>query len=165
MSSEMSKENLNDLIAGFYDSEEVAGIIEDIRVGDEIIASGDRLVPDSAVVSGIKRNISKQLKARQVRRKRMTSMRTAVAAMLAIVAFLGIRGMLHQGTVPPLNHNVSRSFFWGEDAQASNMTFELDDIDDAIISISLGEEEAESDDSFDNLELEIMETDDSLWNS
>ena len=165
MSSDMSKENLNDLIAGFYDSEEVAGIMEDIRVGDELIASGDRLVPDAAVVSGIKKDISKHLKSRQGRRMRMTSMRTAIAAMLAIVAFLGIRNMVHNKGVGPLPQTASRSFFWGEDATASNMVYELDDIDSAMISISLGEKEAESDDNFENLELEIMETDDSLWKS
>ena len=159
MSSKMSKENLNDLIADFYDADEVAGIMEDIRVGDEMIASGEVLVPDAAVVSGIKRDISKRLKGR---RMRMTSMRTAIAAMIAIVAFLGIRTMVHQVDTSP-THTFSTGFFWGEDAMASNIAYELDEINDAISAISLGEDETESEDIVENLELEIMEDNGGLW--
>jgi hypothetical protein len=159
MSSKMSKENLNDLIAGFYDADEVSGIMEDIRVGDEMIASGEVLVPDAAVVSGIKRDISKRLKGR---RMRMTSIRTAIAAMIAIVAFLGIRTMVHQVDTSP-THTISTGFFWGEDAMASNIAYELDEINDAITAISLGEDETESEDIVENLELEIMEDNGGLW--
>ena len=159
MSSKMSKENLNDLIAGFYDADEVSGIMEDIRVGDEIIASGEVLVPDAAVVSGIKRDISKRLKSRRIRR---TSMRTAIAAMIAIVAFLGIRTMMHQVDTSP-THTFSTGFFWGEDAVASNIAYELDEINDAISAISLGEDETESEDIIENLEREIKEDNGGLW--
>jgi hypothetical protein len=155
----MSKENLNDLIAGFYDADEVSGIMEDIRVGDEMIASGEVLVPDAAVVSGIKRDISKRLKGRRMRR---TSMRTAIAAMIAIVAFLGIRTMVHQVDTSP-THTFSTGFFWGEDAMASNIAYELDEINDAISAISLGEDETESEDIVESLELEIMEDNGGLW--
>jgi hypothetical protein len=160
----MSKENLNDLIAGFYDADEVAGIMEDIRVGDEMIASGEVLVPDAAVVSGIKRDISKRLKSRQGRRMRirMISIRTAIAAMIAIVAFLGIRTMVHQVDTSP-THTFSTGFFWGEDAVASNIAYELDEINDAITAISLGEDETESEDIVESLELEIMEDNGGLW--
>jgi hypothetical protein len=160
----MSTENLHDLIANLYNAERAAGIEEDIRIGDEIIASGDKLVPDAAVIGNIKNNISTQLTARRRRRLNMVSMRTAVAAMIAIVAFLGIRTMVHNaGPGPKLPQNIPSVFFWGEDATASNMAFELDEIGNRMISISLGEDETESDDTMENLELEIMEDNDGLW--
>jgi hypothetical protein len=160
----MSTENLHDLIANLYNAERAAGIEEDIRIGDEIIASGDKLVPDAAVIDDIKNNISTRLTARRRRRINMVSMRTAVAAMIAIVAFLGIRTMVHNAEPgPKLPQNISRGFFWGEDATASNMAFELDEIGNRIILISLGEDETESDDIIESLELEIMEDNDGLW--
>lgn len=158
----MSSENLDKLIANFFDGEDASVIKEDIRIGDEIIASGDRLVPDAAVVSGIKRDISKRLRARQGRRMRMTPLRTAVAAMIVLVGFMGVRTMVHQGG-SPLPHNVSRGFFWGEDATASSIGFELDEIGDAIISIRLGEVETESDDIIESLELELMADGGGFW--
>lgn len=158
----MSTENLHDLISSLYNAERVAGIEEDICVGDEIIASGDKLVLDAEVIGNIKNDIAKRLTTRRRRRMNTVSMRTAVAAMIAIVAFIGIRNMVHQG-VSPLPHNVSRSFFWGEDATASNIANELDQIDNAIIAISLGEEETESEDLIEILELEMMQDNGGLW--
>ncbi|MCF7956791.1 MAG: hypothetical protein K9M75_13390 [Phycisphaerae bacterium] len=157
----MSNENLDKLIANFYDAEDASVIKEDIRIGDEIIASGDSLVPDAAVVSGIKREISQRLRSRQGRRMHMNPLRAAVAAMIVLVGFIGVRTMVHQ--VSPLPHNVSRGFFWGEDATASSIAYELDEIDNAIISISLGEDETESDNIIESLELEIMADSGSLW--
>jgi hypothetical protein len=78
------------------------------------------------------------------------------------VAFLGIRTMVHQGDTSP-THTISTVFFWGEDAMASNIAYELDEINDAIIAISLGEDEAESEDIIESLELEIMEDNGGLW--
>jgi len=161
LDSIMSNENLDKLIANFFDGEDASVIKEDIRIGDEIIASGDRLVPEAAVVSGIKRDISKRLISRQGRRMHMNSLRAAVAAMIVLVGFMGIRTIVHQGTaLPP---NVSRGFFWGEDATASSIGFELDEIDNAIISISLGEHETESHDILESLELEIMADGGGFW--
>lgn len=157
----MSNENLDNLIASFYDADQVEGVKEDIRIGDEIIASGDKLVPDAAVISGIKSDISKHLKSRQGRRMHMTSLRAAVAAMIILGAFIGIRSFLHRNTpIPTLS---STTWFWGEDAVASSMSYELDEIDNAMISISLGEEESESDHIIESLEQEIMQDGGGFW--
>jgi hypothetical protein len=158
----MSTENLHDLIANLYNAERVAGIEEDIRIGDEIIASGDTLAPDAEVIGNIKNDIAKRLTARRRRRMNTVSMRTAVAAMIVIVAFIGIRNMTPQGD-SQLPQNISRGFFWGEDATASNIAYELDEMDDAIMAISLGEEDTESEDIIGSLELEIIEDNGGLW--
>ncbi len=158
----MSTENLHDLIASLYNSEQVTGIEEDIRIGDEIIASGDNLVPNAEVIGDIKSAISKRLTARRRRRRNTISLRTAAVAMIAFVAFLGIRNIVHQG-ISPLPPNVARDFFWGEDATASSIAYELDEIDYDIISISLGECVTDLEDIAEILELEIMESSDGLW--
>ena len=158
----MDNENLDKLIANFYGSKDAKVIKEDIRIGDEIIASGEKLVPDAEVINGIKSDISKRLKSRQVRRMQMTPLRTAVAAMILLAAFIGIRTLVHQG-VTPLPSHVARDFFWGEDATASSIAYELDEIDHAIIAISLGEEDTESEDIIGSLELEIIEDNSGFW--
>lgn len=157
----MSNENLDNLISSFYDAGEVEGVQEDIRIGDEIIASGDKLAPDAAVISGIKRDISKRLRSRQGRRMHMTSLRAAVAAMIVLGAFIGIRSLVH--TSNPGSGIASSSWFWVEDATASGMSYELDEMDHTIMAISLGEDESESDDIIESLELEIMEDSGGFW--
>jgi len=133
----MSKENLENLVSGFYDADEAANVIEDIRIGDEIIASGDKVSADPAVLNSIKCDISKHLKSRQGRRMHMNSLRTAVAAMILIAVFVGMRGFVHQG--PEFASNFK--WFWGEDAKASSMSIELEEIHDRIISV--GQEDAQ----------------------
>jgi len=157
----MKKENLDNLISNFYDAGKVESVKEDIRIGDEIIASADKLAADPEVISKIKRDISKHLRSRQGRRMHMTSLRAAIAAMIVLVGFVGIRTIIH--TVDPLPEHASRSFFWGEDATASSMSYELDEMGNTMISISLGEEEREADDIIDSLELEIMEDGGGFW--
>ncbi|MBW8016313.1 MAG: hypothetical protein FVQ82_09015 [Planctomycetes bacterium] len=158
----MSKENLDNLLASFYDADQVDGVKEDIRIGDEIIASGETLVPDAAVISGIKNDISARLKSRRDRRMNTISMRTAVAAMIAIVAFIGIRTMIHQGD-SPIRTDIASGFFWGEDAVASSIANELNEINYTILSSSLDDDETESVDAVDALEYEIMVADASFW--
>jgi hypothetical protein len=157
----MSSENLDKLIANFFDGEDASVIKEDIRIGDEIIASGDRLVPDAAVVSGIKRDISKRLRSHQGRRMHMTPLRTAVAAMIVLVGFMGVQKMVHQD--PHFPSGTASGWFWGEDAAASSIGYELDEMDNDIISISLGEHETESHDIIENLELEIIADSGGFW--
>lgn len=155
-------ENLNNLLADYYDPHEVAQVSEDIRIGDEIIASGDKLVPDSAVTNSIKKEISRRLYLRRNRRMNMVFMRTAVAAVLAIVAFVGIRSY-NKKSLPPLNPNVSRSFFWGQDAAASSISDELDQIDHDILSIRLGENETDTVETIEDLEFELNEDSGGFW--
>jgi hypothetical protein len=158
----MNTENLHDLIANLYDSERIADIEKDIRIGDEIIASADKLVPNAEVIGDIKGAISKRLTAGRRRRRNTISLRTAAAAIIVVVAFMGIRNIVHQG-VSPLPPSVARDFFWGEDATASNIAYELDEIDNDIISIRLGECETELKDIAVTLEQEIMQTSGGLW--
>jgi len=157
----MSNENLDKLIVNFFDKENASVIKEDIRIGDEIIASGEKLVPEAVVVSGIKRDISKRLRSRQGRRMHMNSLRAAVAAMIVLVGFMGIRIIVHQST--PLPSGIASGWFWGEDATASTIANELDEMDNAIISISLGEHETESHDILESLELEIVADGGGFW--
>ena len=156
-------EDLDSLLNSLYGEEEADAVKEDIRIGDGIIASAGELVPDDAVISGIKRDISERLLARRSRRMNMISLRVVAAAMIAVVAFFGIQNMLRQpGSPVPATGPVIWDI-WGEDATASIMADELDEIENTILSISLGEDETESDDIFDSLEIEVMACGGSLW--
>ena len=53
-------ENLDSLLKNLYGEKEAEAVKEDIRKGDEILASSDQLVPDPAVISEIKKNISER---------------------------------------------------------------------------------------------------------
>lgn len=158
-------ENLDSLLNSLYGEEEAEAVKEDIRIGDEIIASAGELVPDDAVISGIKRDISERLLARRSRRMNMISLRVVAAAMIAVVAFFGIQNMQRQTSPPTSFDDLGPDVwnFWGEDATASIMADELDEIENTILSISLGEDETESDDFFDSLEIEVMACGGSLW--
>ena len=157
----MNNENLNELIAKFYDPEQVSQVADDIVKGDEIIASADKLTPDRDVIAGIKNDISARLARRSSRRMSNISMRSAVAAMIAIVAFIGIRTIVHQSVSPVPSAAIIS--FWGEDATASMIADELDEIENAIVTISLDEHETESDIMVEDLELEIDEAGSSFW--
>jgi len=157
----MSNENLHDLISSLYDADNVDGVEEDIRIGDEIIASGGELVPDSRVITGIKGDISKRLISRQSRRMQMVSLRTAVAAIIVIAAFFGIQKMLRQGP-SPIPRGVVSNIPWLPDATAG-ISAELDTLEDAILSVGLEEAEAVSDDIIWNLEMEVADTGGGFW--
>lgn len=158
----MDNENLNKLIAKFYPPEQAAQVEKDICKGDEIIASGGRLSADHAVIVDIKEAISARLATNRRSRMNTTSLQMAVAAMIALVAFVGIRNMVHQGG-SLAKSGFAVASFWGEDATASMIADELDDIENTIVSISLDELETEPDITIDSLELEIIEANNSFW--
>ena len=156
-------ENLDSLLKSLYDETEAEAVKEDIRKGDEILASADELVPEPAVISGIKMKISERLIARSGRRMNTLPLRVVAAAMIAVVAFFGIQNMQRQpGSPVPAPGPVIWNF-WGEDATASIMDDELDEIEHTILAISLGEDETESDDDIESLEIEIMASAGTLW--
>lgn len=158
----MDNENLNELVARFYPPEQAAQVEKNIRKGDEIIASGCRFSADPAVIGDIKKAISARLTTNRRRRMNTTSLRTAVAAMIAIVAFVGIRDIVHQGGSLTTSGFAVASF-WGKDATASMIADELDDIEYTIVSVNLDELETESDITIDSLELEIIKADNAFW--
>lgn len=164
MSNKMNNENLHELVANLYPPEQAAQIEEDICKGDGIIATSDSLTADPVVIDNIKNAISAKLTTRSRRRMNTISLRTAIAAMIAIVAFLGIRNIVHQ-TSSPVAMSFTIGSFWGEDATASVMSDELDSIENDIILIGLDELETESDVSIDNMDFEIFKTDSNFWRS
>lgn len=152
-------ENLDSLLKSLYGETEAETVKEDIRKGDEILASAGGLAPDPAVISGIKKDISELLLARPGLRRNTLPLRAVAAAMIAVVAFFGIQNMQRQTPPPPGNSAI----IWGEDAAASIMDGQLDEIEHTILAISLGEDETESDDSIESLEIEVMASADNFW--
>lgn len=165
-----NNENINDFLARFYDASQVPEIAEDIRRGDQLIASFPAPKPDPAAIKAVKAKITTEISRRKNTRFSKISYRGALVAVLAVLAFAGIRTIVHQGTAPDLSTERELSFFWGDAASAATLdprlallNDQLDEIENTIASIAVEETENDSVIAIDDLEMEIMEISVSIW--
>jgi len=162
-----NNENINELLARFYDQAEIDGIAEDINKGDKAIASFALPKPDPAVVETVKAKVSAEASRRKSKKFTNISYKTALVAMLAVLAFGGIRTIVHQAA--PYGDS-ELAFFWGDTASAGTVdprlaliNEQLDEIEMSLELVAAEKVVSDDDSAIDELETELLLDTKSIW--
>ena len=160
---------LEKLTEKYYDSRTASEVVEDIRKGDSIIESHPSPQPAKKVVDDVKFQISTELNRRRKRRINTISLKTAVAALFIIAAFLGMRDLAHKKSPRLIKNPQEVSWFWGSQAMAAEdpalllMAGELEDIETTIENHDIGLGGYDTDKTLDEIQLEISEFETGFW--
>jgi len=164
-----NNENLDELLSRFLDEHEVHVAAEDIRLGENLLASFSVPAPDAVVIEAIKAQIGVRLRAQQKRRFiRLTVQRIAVAAIIIVLAMAGLKFLVEQ---KPETSSLSKAAYgqiWGDgevngDEQLAALIAEIDEVEADILAIRLGENGGENDSLLTDLEMEMIEINGDFW--
>ena len=165
-----NNENLDELLSRFLDEHEAHVAAEDIRLGENLLASFSVPAPDAVVIEAIKAQIGVRLRAQQKRRFiRLTVQRIAVAAIIIVLAMAGLKFLVEPERQVVGVGKVSQEFIWedeskpGGDEQLAALMAEIDEVEADILAIRLGEDGGENDLLLTDLEMEMIEINGDFW--
>jgi len=163
-------ENLDELLSRFLDKHQIHEAAEDIRLGEELLASFGGPAPDKAVTDGIKTQIEVHLRVRRKQRLvRSMFYRVAVAAAIVVLAIAGAR--FFTGPEPKATGVASAAYasIWDDengpagDEQLAALITEIDEIEASMLAIRLGENGTEGGMILTDLEMEMSEINGDFW--
>jgi len=163
-------ENLEELLSRFLDKHQIHEAAEDIRLGEELLASFGGPAPDKAVIDGIKAQIEVSLEARKKRRlARSVFYRVAVAAAIVVLAIAGARFFTGPERKATGVASAAYASIWDDengpagDEQLAALITEIDEIEASMLAIRLGENGTEGGMILTDLEVEISEINGDFW--
>jgi hypothetical protein len=163
-------ENLDELLSRFLDEHESHVAAEDIRLGENLLASFSVPAPDAAVIEAIKVQIELRLRAQQKQRFiRSMAQKIAVAAIIIVVAMAGLKFLVEPGPEVGDVSKVSQEFIWEDesepagDEQLAVLTAQIDEVEADMLAIRLGENGGESNLLLTDLEMEMIEINGDFW--
>ena len=163
-------ENLDEILSRFLDKHQIHEAAEDIRLGEELLASFGGPAPDKAVIDGIKTQIEVHLRVRRKRRLvRSMFYRVAVAAVIVVLAKSGARFFTQPERKATGVASAAYASIWDDengpagDEQLAALTTEIDEIEASMLAIRLGEDGAGGDTLLTDLEVEMTEINGDFW--
>ena len=159
-----NKEELKELFEGFVSAEEAERAVEDIQRGEEILRGQSAPEPDSELVADIKTEIAGALLRRNFRRM---AYKTAVAvAAVILLAVVSVR-FFEKGGVEPkrvAKASIIPEAIWeSDDTDLAIMAAEIEQIEDRVMTLQLGENEGNGDKDLIELEMRLIALDSDFW--
>ncbi len=165
------RENLNELLAKFMDSEAAGRAAEDIKRGDELLRAHPAPQPDQDMIAGVKEMMSAVVK----RRHRITLQRRilAVAAAAAVIVVISVAALNYfdrqpAGQTPVQYASVIPDRIWEssdittDDADIAVLAAEISTIENELHGVELSDNDVSSM-SVDDLEMELIGIGGDFW--
>ncbi len=161
---EMSNENenLDELLSSFYDERETNEFKNNLKSFEDMFGSGP--VSSGGMIDEIKTAVAIKLSSRKHNRSAVLR-RIAVAAVIIIVGLAGVK-MGFRRDISPDTSDVALTaglFDDGETSQITLLTEQIEQIEDALLSVRLDEYDSYGDDSYFELETELNEINGDFW--
>ena len=168
-----NEENLKELFEKFLDAEQAEMNVEDIQKAEEILREHPAPEPDAMLIANIKAEIAMRLPAKRAYVFKHIAYKAACAA--AAVMFLTAIGLnlFHKGPRKPNGIQITSiipTAIWesddiaAADADLAIFTTEIEQIEDELMSLQLGEDEGNGDSTITELEMELIEINNSdFW--
>lgn len=155
-------ENLNELLSGFYDEQEINEFKNNLKSFDEMLNSNP--APSEQTIDGIKSAVAEKLSSHKHKRFAVLQ-RIAVAAMVLLIAFAGLKTTNRQDEMAKVTEIVATTnlFDDGETSQITAITEQIEQIEDALLSVRLDEYDTYIGDSYTDLETELSEINGDFW--
>lgn len=157
------QENLNELLSGFYDEQETDEFKKDLDSFDQMLGGGP--VPSSQTIDDIKAAVAEKLSSSRQRNRIFTFRRIAVAGIILAIALIEMSINRQQPEVTEVGATVATAglFGDGEMSQIISLTEQIEEIEDALLSVRLDESDTNGSESYLELEAELSEINGDFW--
>jgi hypothetical protein len=164
-------ENLKELFERFLSAEQAESGVEDIQIGEQILREHPAPEPDSMLIANIKAEIAMRLPAKRTNVFAKIAYR-AVYAAAAILVISAISLSLFDNNKEPSPRQYGSNIptlDWDsddittDDADLAIYTIEIEQIEDELRSLQLGESSSSSDSSLSELEMELVAINNDFW--
>jgi len=168
-------ENLKDLFERFLSAEQAESGVEDIQKAEQILREHPAPEPDNMLIANIKAEIAMRLPAKRTNVFMKTAYRVAyAAATILIVSAISLslfdNGARNGALGPGLQYNsIIPTAVWEsddittDDADLAIFTIEIEQIEDELRTLQLGESAGNGDSSLSELEMELVAINNDFW--
>lgn len=165
------KENLKELFEKFLDPQQAIEATEDIRKGEQILREHPAPEPDKELIASIKSEITATLLNKQANVFRKIAYRvSAVAAAVIIIAAIGLNLLKKDSSSEKLmSASIIPSAIWEgdnvttDDVELALFTAEIEQIENQLRVLQLGENGENGDRALDELKMEFLEINNDFW--
>jgi len=166
-------ENLKELFEKFLDAEQAQKYVEDVQKAEEILRENPAPEPDDMLIANIKAEIAMRLPARKTYVfKHIAYKAVSIAAAVIFLTAIGLRLFEKDSSEHrPLQYaSIIPTAIWESDDIATDdvdlaiFTTEIEQIEDELMALQLGEDSGNGESSVTELEIELIEINDSdFW--
>jgi len=170
--NDRNRENLAELIERLFGSGEAAGVLEDVRWGEQMLRDNPASEPNHEIITDIKAEIALLIPARRARlARRRTYKRAAAAAAILIAVWIGA-SLFNNGSPGPgqiAAASLIPTAIWESDDIAADdenlavFTAEIDQIENEVMILESGDDTYESDRTVEELEIELIVARNDFW--
>lgn len=167
-----NEENLKDLFEKFLNSKQTEEAVEDVYEAEQILSKHPAPEPDKELIADIKVEIAKTLRRRRADVFRRTAYKAAVAAAVVIVlSAIGVK-LFEKGESEServITASIIPNSVWEsddiatDDADLAILTAEIEEIEDEMLALQLGENGSNGNYNLLELEIELIEIDSDFW--
>ena len=165
-----NKDSVKSLFEGFMDAGQAEKSAEDIRQGDRILAEHPAPEPSNELIAAIKREAAEALRRSRHSVSRKVALKTAAAAAVVLIAVLVGRNLFEQGATPAVTANeMIPTEIWesndlaADDAELAVLNAEIDQLENELIALRLGETGGNGTGELTELEMELIVVDNEFW--
>ncbi len=168
-----NRENLKELFEKFLDTQQAQKYVEDVQKAEEILREHPAPEPDDMLIANIKAEIAMRLPVRNTYVfKHIAYKALSIAAVVIFITSIGLRlfdnGALESG--PVQYASIIPTAIWesddiaADDADLVIFTTEIEQIEDELLALQLGEDDSNEDSTITELEMELIEINNSdFW--
>lgn len=168
-----NRENLKELFEKFLDAEQAESCVEDVQKAEQILREHPAPEPDDMLIANIKAEIAMRLPAgRTYVFKQIAYKVVGVAAAVIILTAIGLR-LFDKGNGEPgpvVYASIISTAIWESDdiaavdANLAIFTVEIEQIENELLVLQLGEDDGNGDRSVTELEMELIQINNSdFW--
>ena len=171
-----NRENLKELFEKFLDAEQAESCAEDVQKAEQILREHPAPEPDDMLIANIKAEIAMRLPAGRTRRtgvfKQIAYKTVSVAAAVIFLTAIGLR-LFDKSDVEPgpvQKASIIPTAIWeSDDIAAADVnlaifTVEIEQIENELLALQLGEDDGNGDSSITELEMKLIEINNSdFW--
>ena len=167
-----NRENLKELFEKFLDAEQAESCAEDVQKAEEILREHPAPEPDDMLIANIKAEIAMRLPAgRTYVFKQIAYKVVGIAAAVIILTAIGLR-LFDKGGVEPkgvVYASIIPTAIWesediaAADASLAIFTVEIEQIENELLALQLGEDDGNGDRSVTELEMELVAINNDFW--
>ena len=164
---------MKELFEKFLDAEQAEKYVEDVQKAEQILREHPAPEPDDMLIANIKAEIAMRLPARRTYVfKRIAYKAVSVAAAVIFLTAIGLRLFEKDSSEPrPVQYaSIIPTAIWesddiaADDANLVIFTAEIEQIEDEVLTLQLGDYDGNGDRSVSELEMELIEINNSdFW--
>ena len=164
--NEQKQENLKELFDKFLDAKQAHKYVEDVQRAEEILREHPAPEPDDMLIANIKAEIGMHLPVRRTYVfKHIAYKALSIAAAFILITAIGLRLFDNVAREPgPVQYaSIIPAAIWesddiaADDADLVIFTIEIEQIEDELLALQLGEDDGNGDSTITELEMELIE--------